>query len=75
MILLQIMAATIVCAAILSDASKNREEQAMCSKCKYLTRKGGRGRWYYKYCCDKNDGFDKPPQYCKYYQPREENEQ
>ena len=54
-------------------------EPPICDSCKYLIRKGD---GYYEYSC--SDGghycfsshdFNKPPEYCKHYKPREECEE
>lgn len=44
-----------------------------CDSCAFLIKKGG----FWKYTCKRadyffTDSFDKPPEYCKYYKPKEE---
>lgn len=48
------------------------KKHPMCDTCDHLERKGG-GAWAY-YCCAKGytSSFDKPPEYCKMYKPKEE---
>lgn len=45
--------------------------KSLCDGCKHLTRKGGAGLYQY-YCSMSYTGFDKPPEYCKYYEERGE---
>lgn len=69
---MQIMVVTIVCTAILIDVIKGNEKQSQCDRCKRLKRKGGRS-FMWKYDCDMIGNFDKPPEYCRGYEPREDD--
>ena len=54
-------------------AGYKSKKKAPCDTCDHLTKKGG--GW--KYYCNGwgwDDGFDRPPEYCKSYKPREESE-
>lgn len=76
MIILQTIATAVFCGAILGEVikgNKKRKKQAQCENCMYLMRKGGRG-WYTKYYCEKYDGFENPPEYCRSYKPRKDCE-
>lgn len=58
---------------------KNLKKQVPCDSCKYLYKKGGGGAWKY-YCCKNGewyinlDSFDTPPEYCKAWEFRGEQE-
>ena len=54
---------------------KLRKKDMPCDTCEFLTRKGG---GCYKYCCgyDKyfSDKFNRPPEYCKNYKRRKQDD-
>ena len=79
MIWIQAIAAAVVCGAILIDVADRKTRKAsMCDTCKQLRRKNRRNMSDYRYECGcskiYNSYFDKPPEYCAYYEPREEGE-
>ena len=58
--------------------SRWHRDRIPCNSCKHLIRKGGGGT--NKYACDSKkeftyiaDTFDRPPTYCRYYEPIAEN--
>lgn len=68
---LYVVATLVFCYAVLREVIRDREEKAQCTRCRNLIRKGGRG-WRWKYECMRYDGFDKPPEYCGKFEPRED---
>lgn len=70
---LYVVATLVFCFAILKEVIKCREEKAPCARCRNLIRKGGRG-WNWRYDCARCDGFDRPPEYCSKFEPREDGE-
>ena len=73
MIILQIIAIAVFCYAILRETRRSNEKKALCERCKYLTRKGGSG-WTWRYSCERYRGFDRPPEYCGEFKPKEDGE-
>lgn len=79
MIWIQAIAAAVVCGAILIDVvDRKTNKSSMCDTCKQLRRKNRRTMNNYKYECGclriGYNYFNKPPEYCAYYEPREDGE-
>lgn len=79
MIWIQAIVAAVVCGAILIDVADRKTNKAStCDTCKQLRRKNRRTMSYYRYECGcsriDSNYFEKPPEYCAYYEPREEGE-
>jgi hypothetical protein len=79
MIWIQAIAAAVVCCAILIDVADRKTRKAsMCDTCKLLIRKNRRSMYDYRYECGCSrincNCFDKQPEYCAYYEPREKGE-
>lgn len=75
MLWMQALATGVFCGAVIYEAVKNSQKKPACETCKHLRQKGGGG--LYKYYCDKpintyRHEFDKPPEYCGNYEPRED---
>lgn len=68
---LYVVATLVFCYAVLSDVVKCREEKAPCARCMNLIRKNGRGS-IWRYECTMFGEFDKPPEYCVKFEPRED---
>lgn len=70
------LAFAVVAAIIYGVAA--RKKKILCLSCKHLARYGGGDIW--KFHCvgcpgatsDWPEKFDKPPKYCKYYEPKDE---
>lgn len=66
-----------VAAAIIYVVSA-KKKKIPCNSCQHCIKSGGGGAWEY-YCAGGDhssahpDYFDRPPKYCKYYEPREAN--
>ena len=57
---------------------KKLKKPVLCKHCKFLIRAGDGGGVIWKYQCTMGDtckiifnGFDRPPEYCRYYESRE----
>jgi len=81
-ILINIGTGVMICSALGIAALIRRKARkvSLCDTCSRLVLKGKTTHYDYKYACIRNDPydiyyFDKPPQYCKYYVPREEQNQ
>ena len=77
MIWMQAIATGVFCGAVIYETVKNSKKAPPCETCEHLMEKGGGG--LYKYYCDKpintySHEFDKPPEYCGNYEPREDGE-
>lgn len=74
-LMVRIVAVGAIVAHLIAMLKANRPEPP-CHSCKHLAQRGGRGSWKY-YCNCKSvvyKGFDKPPEYCSYYEKREATE-
>lgn len=59
----------IVSAIVVYGIIHRTPKNTKCTTCKHLKWKGGGHAW--KYCCDAQGSFDKEPEYCRDYAPKE----
>ena len=72
----QIIAGVVTAIGVILIVAKDLKKPTPCDSCKHLVSKGG--TWKYE-CNAKysffSDSFDKAPEYCSYYEKREESKE